>query len=211
MEKIKDGIIDKVEYDKSHVKILWILKEGNVAEGDENKQRDICEEFRLDLHKANALSIPTFRKMIYATYGILYPNVAWHKVPFANEEAYEVVKQIAYININKNPAGSTSNYIDIKKAYNDNKVELLDQISKINPNVIVFGNTLYYFDFEDLGKIGWTIDERKYADEKTKYTAFYEISSSKLCINAYHPAYTKISNEVYWDEIRKAYSIWKNN
>ncbi len=71
MEIINDGIIDKVEYDKSLVKILWILKEGNVAETDMNKQRDICEEFRSNSHKKNALSIPTFRKMIYATYGIL--------------------------------------------------------------------------------------------------------------------------------------------
>jgi hypothetical protein len=101
MKEIKDGIIDKVEYDKSSVKILWILKEGNVAEGDINKQRDICEEFRSDSHKKNALAIPTFRKMIYATYGILNPDVKWQDVPFANEEAYDVVKQIAYININK--------------------------------------------------------------------------------------------------------------
>jgi hypothetical protein len=209
MGKILDGIIDEDKYKKSPIKILWVLKEGNVAEGDKNKQRDIREEFREDGHKKNALSIPTFRKMIYATYGILHSDKDWSDVPFANEEAYEVVKQIAYININKYPAAATSNYNDIKKAYNDNKLELLKQISRIDPDVIVFGNTLYYFDFEDLGEIGWTITDRKYADEKTKYTAFYEISSSKLCINAYHPAYTKISNEVYWDEIRKAYRIWK--
>lgn len=213
MELIKDGIIDNEEYKKSSVKVLWILKEGNVAEGDENKQRDLCEEFRLNLHKNNALSIPTFRKMIYATYGILYPDLEWHNVPFANEDAYEVVKKIAYININKSPAGSTSNYKDIKKAYDDNKEELIKQISEINPEVIVFGNTLYYFDFKDLDKIGWTISNsaRKYADEETKHTAFYKISSSKLCINAYHPAYPKIADKVYWDEIRKAYLFWKSN
>lgn len=213
MKEIKDGIIDKVEYDKSAVKILWILKEGNVVEGDINKQRDICEEFRSDSHKMNALSIPTFRKMIYATFGILNPDVEWQDVPLANEEAYEVVKQIAYININKYPAGSTSKPQDIKKAYDDNKEDLINQIVEINPDVIVFGNTLIYFENEDLDRIGWTISNsvKKYADEATYNTVFYEVSPDKLCINAYHPAYPKIADKVYWDEIRKAFRIWKSN
>lgn len=213
MNKIIDGRVDSVKYDKSPLKILWILKEANVAEEDKNKQIDVCEGFRSDWHIKNALSIPTFRKLIYATYGILNPSVEWQDVPFANKEAYEVVKQIAYININKYPASSSSNDVDMKKAYDDNKVELLSQINELNPNVIVFGNTLKYFEYEDLDKIGWTISktEKKYADDATYNTAFYEISSDKLCINAYHPSYPKISDKVYWSEIKKAFSNWKSN
>ena len=213
MIKIIDGKIDENQYNNSLCKILWILKEANVSQEDKDKEIDVCAGFREDWHMKNALSVPTFRKMIYATYGILNPSVEWQNVPFANEEAYEVVKKIAYININKYPASSLSNDVDIKKAYDDNKEELIKQIADLNPNIIIFGNTLKYFEFEDLDKIGWSISntEKKYVDDSTHNTAFYEVSSDKLCINAYHPSYPKIADKVYWDEMRKAFTIWKAN
>jgi len=95
-------------------KILWILKEANVSQDDKEKEIDICEGFREDWHIKNALSLPTFRKMIYATYGIIKPSVEWQDVPFANKETYNVIKQIAYININKYPANSSSKIIGMK-------------------------------------------------------------------------------------------------
>jgi hypothetical protein len=214
MNKIIDGKIDETQYDNSTLKVLWILKEANVSPEDKEKEEiDLCAAFRENWHIKNSLSIPTFRKIIYATYGIFYPEVEWKNVPYANEEAYEVVKKIAYININKYPADSSSNDWKIKEAYNQNRVELLKQIKNLKPNIIIFGNTLKYFEYDDLAKIGWQISEteKKYANEKTTNTAFYMISSDKLCINAYHPSYPKITDKIYWNEIRNAFSIWKLN
>jgi hypothetical protein len=212
MKKIMDGKIDENQYDNALCKILWILKEANVSQEVKEKEIDICKGFREDWHIKNALSVPTFRKLIYATYGILNPSVEWQDVPFANKEAYNVIKQIAYININKYPANSNSNDVYLKKVYDDNKIELLQQINELNPNVIVFGNTFKHFEFEDLDKIGCTISktEKKYADDTTHNTAYYKISSDKLCINAYHPSYPSIADKVYWNEIRKAFSDWKS-
>jgi hypothetical protein len=213
MKKIIDGKINYIEYDKASCKILWILKEANISAEDKEKEIDVCEGFRNDWHKKNALSVPTFRKMIYATYGILNPTVEWKNVPYANQEAYEVVKQIAYININKLPANASSNDWEIKKAYDEGKDELLKQISDLNPNVIIFGNTLKYFENDDLTKINWDISntEKKYADKNTGNTAFYIVSSDKLCINAYHPSYPKINDTTYWSEIRDAFVYWMSN
>ena len=190
MKEIIDGKINDIEYDSTSCKILWILKEANISTEDKEKEIDVCEGFRNDWHKKNALSVPTFRKMIYATYGILNPTVEWENIPYANQEAYEVVKQIAYININKLPASSSSNDWEIKKAYNEGKDKLLMQIENLQPNIIIFGNTLKYFETEDLAKIGWDIKntEKKYAEIETKNTAFYIISDDKLFNNASHPS-----------------------
>lgn len=212
MKKIVDGIVNKERYAQAKPKIVWILKEGNVDPKDVNDERNICAEFDEDGHKENALAIPTFRKMIYATYGIFNPTTEWKEVPYANAEAYDVVKDIAYININKYPAGSQSNWNDIKQAYNENKEELIQQIASINPDIIIFGNTLQYFETEDLAKIGWNIsDDKKQYVGDTHNTAFYIVSSSKLCIHAYHPAYPKISDKIYWEEIKKAFEIWEKS
>jgi hypothetical protein len=212
MEKIKDGIVDTSKYGINGMpKIMWVLKEGNVSEEDKEISIDLCEGLRTDWHKKNALAIPTFRKMIYATYCILNPDTDWSDVPYANAEAYEAIKYIAYININKYPAGSVSNYNDIQKAYDDNKEELLNQIFECNPNIIIFGNTLQYFKVEDMKRIGFDISNsiKKYADDSTKNTSFFIASSDKLCVHAYHPSYPKLSNKIYSLEIKTAVQKWK--
>ena len=168
MKEIIDGKINDIEYDNASCKILWILKEANISAEDKEKEIDVCEGFRNDWHKKNALSVPTFRKMIYATYGILNPTVEWENVPYANQEAYEVVQQIAYININKLPADSSSNDWEIKKAYDEGKDKLLKQIESLQPNIIIFGNTLKYFETEDLAKIGWGIKNTEKNTPKLK-------------------------------------------
>jgi hypothetical protein len=57
-------------HSEGNVKILWILKEANVSPEDIDKVRNLCEEFREGGHQKNALSVPTFRKMIYTSYWI---------------------------------------------------------------------------------------------------------------------------------------------
>ncbi len=212
MKKIKDGIVDINRYYSSPIKIMWILKEGNVSPDDYDKDRDLCAELSSDWHKPNALAIPTFRKMIYATYGILYPDVEWADVPYANAEAYDVIKQIAYININKYPGGSFSENKSIKSAYDQNKYELLNQISDCSPNVLIFGNTLQYFDALDLKSIGYDISSvpKKHVDPSKagKTTTYYSISKVRLCIHAFHPSYVAINDKIYWHEIKTAYQNW---
>lgn len=205
MTNIKDGIIDSEKYEAASVKILVVLKEANVAPEDANKEIDMTAGFREDWHKKNALSVPTFRKLIYATYGILNPDVEWSDVPYANDEAYEAIKQIAYININKKPAGAVSNYSDIKASYMENRDVLVQQIKEIDPDIILFGNTLQYFEYKDLQKAGWDYEhlEKRYVSD-TQNTVYYQLPQNKLIINAYHPSYTRVGDKLYWEEIKVA-------
>jgi hypothetical protein len=213
MCKIKDGIVDIEKYQNARYKILWILKEGNVDESDKNEERDICSEFRSDQHKVNACAIPTFRKLIYATYGILYPDVEWLEIPTADKDSYEVIKQIAYININKFPGGAVSSDDVIFETYKNGRDDLLKQIVEINPNIIIFGGTAKYFPEEDLKSIGWDASKESEFVVKsigtTQEIICYSDSSEKLCICAKHPSYFRISDNNYYLGIRNSVIEWE--
>jgi len=76
MKSIKDGVVNtEIFNSEGNTKILWILKEGNVSSEDYDKQRDICEELREGAHMPNALSIPTFKRIIYTSYWLLHCKV----------------------------------------------------------------------------------------------------------------------------------------
>lgn len=214
---IKDGIVSSCCFKKARFRILWILKEGNVDKKDREKERNICHEFLLDQHKENAREIPTFRKIIYSTYGILYPTKSWLSIPFANEEAYEVIKEIAYININKEPGESESNEDFIRQTYQENKVDLLNQIKDINPQIIIFGGTEQFFSEEDLESIEWpsnVLDRfEANADDSSYNVTCYsrtkdEKYKDKLLICPAHPAYFKVSDRDYCTSIHNAVREW---
>jgi len=166
-----------------------------------------------DQHKENACAIPTFRKIIYSTYGIFNPEMDWRDIPLANKSSYEVIKSVAYININKFPGDSVSSDFYIQSAYNKNKKELLDQITDINPDIIIFGGTSQYFPEEDLLSIGWEASQKNRMiirdPESNHKMTCYVPSKDKLIICAYHPAYFRISDFNYYSIIREAVTTWK--
>ncbi|HBR11872.1 MAG TPA: hypothetical protein DD740_06645 [Chryseobacterium sp.] len=205
MEKIIDGIINPIEYyKKDNIKILWILKEGNVDINDYNKKRNICEEFKNGEHIKNARSIATFRKIIYASYWIFNREMNWDEIPCSNDlECYNIVNNIAYININKYPAGNKSYDSELYKIYEKEKKDLLNQIENINPEVIIFGNTFKFFK-KDLHIINWDIQntEQKFSEENN----YYIVKNKGLIISAYHPAYPRLNNFKYSNEIKEIYT-----
>lgn len=207
MKPIKDGVVNTGIFNsEGNTKILWILKEGNVSPEDYDKQRDICEELREGAHMQNALSIPTFKRIIYTSYWILHPEKEWSSIPFANEEeCYSAVNHIAYININKNPAAAVSNDGFLYDSFSENKEVLLAQIQEINPEVIIFGNTLKFFG-DTLSGIGWNIDNKITLDENTD---MYVTENKGLIINSFHPAYFKVSDKNYSEGIKNAYLKYK--
>lgn len=205
---IRDGIINYEKYNNSPVKILLILKEGNVDENDKQKNRDLRNEIFEDGHLENALNIPTFRKIIYSVYQIYHPETEWSEIPFANEnEAYDVLKSIAYININKLPGSNISSDEEIETIFIKNKDALLEQIQLINPEVIICGNTLKYMR-DALMEIGWntTIENKEFIDDNTDA---YITKGKGVIINAWHPAYWKISDKNYTKGIFDAYKFYQ--
>ncbi len=209
MQEIKDGIINNELYKNSFPKVLWILKEGNVSEKDKNMKRDICDEINNGQHISNALSIPTFRKMIYATYSIFKPDIDWADIPLANNRAtYDIFRQVGYINVNKLPGNATSVYQIMKHAYLKYEKLLINQIIEMNPNIIILGGTLKFFTYEACEEIGFDIRKVEKQISLNGTASYYKISKDKLLINAFHPAYFRVSDKEYIEGIRSAVENW---
>lgn len=95
--------------------------------------------------------VPTLKRIIYTTYGILR-DCEWSEIPDANnEKSFDPLQEIAIINIKKVPGDGRSDYDEMQQAYYDNQELLKKQIETYNPNVVIFGNTLQYFFKSDFG------------------------------------------------------------
>ena len=174
-----DGIIDIEKYLNAKHRILWVLKEAN-SEGVSWSYLDKFKDKEW-LYKCGK-SIPTIKRVIYTTYGILN-DCQWCEIPDADvETAFYHLQGIALINIKKVPGGSVSEYGEIQKAYNENQELLRQQINTYNPTIIIFGNTLQFFcesDFDGLETANKQTTE--YGNE------FYD-TGEKLYIHTWHPA-----------------------
>ncbi|MFV0419739.1 MAG: hypothetical protein ACK5KT_13540 [Dysgonomonas sp.] len=206
---ILDGIINIEKYSSQKYKILWILKESNDLDANGKgggwSLTEAINSLKDWESQINTGKI-TFRRIIYASYGLLNNFVLWNDMPSVNDDpnVFETIKKIAYINVKKVPGGTTANQNVIKKAYSDNKDLLLKQIELYNPDIIIGGNTLHYF-FDDLP----IPMDKKISDGKTAYYP----SKNRLYIDAYHPAVREntISEEDYCNGIILAGKDWIEN
>ncbi|MCT4697888.1 hypothetical protein [Tenacibaculum haliotis] len=208
---IVDGIINTDKYAKAHTRILWVLKEPNSSDIGWTYQSYLSIE---DIEKKigtkeNTVSYELFRRMFYISYGLL-SEMDYDNLPVAEKlEVYGVGEEIAYINIKKTGGEGESKDSEIKQAYQENEALLLKQIAVYNPNIIIFGGTLKFFDYEKLKEIGWDLKERKIVDENTNNTHYYPISKEKLVIYPYHPSYFIKTRAVYCSEIINAGKFWR--
>ena len=194
-----DGIIDIEKYLNAKYRILWILKEAN-SESDTwsypEKFKDIEWLYRC------GKSVPTLKRMIYTTYGILR-DCRWSEIPDASDDkSFEPLQEIAVINIKKIPGGSASNPQTIKNAYCENRELLKLQIETYKPNVVIFGNTLDFFnksDFEGLENAEKQI---------TEYGNHYYDTNEKLYIHTWHPA-IRVADEDYVMDIVNIVKNWR--
>lgn len=174
-----DGIINPEKYLKAKYRILWLLKEPVGG-----SSWSYLEEFnnKTDWFRKYSLANPTLRRIIYTSYAILKGN-QWSDIPYANEEeGLDIIQEIAFINIKKSPGDSISEYNTIQEHYYKNKELLKQQIDLCNADIIIFGNTLQYFD-KDLFN-GLTQAEK----QQTNWGNVFFDTGKKLYIHTWHPA-----------------------
>ncbi|PKH50720.1 hypothetical protein CXF68_08455 [Tenacibaculum sp. Bg11-29] len=181
---VYDGIVDTEEYYSNSPKILWILKEVNCP-GDSNW--DMRDALANNIKNKNGKGIKsgwanTFNPIVYATYGILN-NISWENMEsvYSDQSIIDVLRKVAYINVKKEPGGSSSNPSEIKSYYNKNKAASHEQIKLINPDIIIFGNTLNFFD-EDF----FDLFEKLEKKENDSSLEVYE-GEKHILLNTYHP------------------------
>lgn len=209
---IVDGIINCEKYANAKTKILWVLKEANSTKSWDYQHYLSIENIEDKKGKKDdILNYEIFRRILYASYGLIN-EIEYSCIPLAEKKSvYQIGEEIAYINIKKTGGDSESIEGQISNAYKINEELLLKQIKEYEPNILIFGNTLKYFDLDELKKIGWDLSEnnKQIEDNNTNNTHFYPISKDKLCINAYHPSYWVVGREIYCSEIINAGLKWR--
>lgn len=194
LKPIYDGIISEKDYANAKFKILWILKEpydNYNGDGGWDTRNDILLKMGSDQCYSK---IKTWKTIAYISYGIL--NGKQYNDITKDSLVYDALKSIAYINVSKYPAETTSPNRDkfFQQIYKEKKEVLLKQIETYNPDIIIAGNVFYLF-INDL-EISW--DEGKAIPEMGKS---YFIKNNKLFIDAYHPANTSLDEKTYCDAI----------
>lgn len=192
-EPITDGVVDVSRYAVSSPKMLWILKEpweireNNEALGGWSLTQELLAKGRVDNKGA-------FAPMAYVTYSVFNNYLPWSEIPYVSKDAKvrESLLSIAYINVKKFPGKKRSYNPEIAEYYGKYKGVLLNQITGINPEIIIGGSTLHLF-FSDLGL------------QKTMFrsagSASFCIHDGRLYIAAYHPSQRTIGKAKYVDDI----------
>ncbi len=196
---IFDGIINEIDYKNANVKLLWVLKDANSNGEDESYDlrlaiNDLKTESGIRKGWAN-----TFANIVYVTNGILNNNT-WEEVPYYYDDPsfVDALKKIAYINVKKTGGGSQSIKNELQDYYNFSKDLLFNQINEFNPDVIIFGNTYFFFK-NDLG-----------LNEMVSFGTCEAIKDAKrIYINANHPN-ARISQEKYFNDVLEAYNHFKD-
>lgn len=194
-EPITDGVVDFESYLASTPKILWILKEPYDEIVDANPSGGGFSITRDALAIGKFGNKPPFAPMAYVAYAVFNNFRKWADILDVTDdpEVKAAIKRIAYINVNKVPALSTSGGTDLASLFRRNRRLLLKQINGMQPDVIIGGSTLYLF-FEDFG-----LKREEFTDNGSVGFCRKE---GRLYIEAHHPSQRNtVKRDVYVDDI----------
>lgn len=196
---VLDGIIDETHYWKSAYRVLWVLLEPHIDEDAEEwdsreKMRESPEVYA---------SIPTWRTVCIAMKMI--QNGTPPQQVIADENWQDQILKLAYININKLPAETTSsNYHSrMRTAYEKHKDVLLKQIKTYNPQIVIFSGTQYLF-YNDLHLSPLV------KGDFPGMNGDYHLDEERLYIDIhYHPNAPVNKLDYFYRPIQKAVSHWE--
>lgn len=196
-QPIYDGIADIHGYVTSKPKIMFVLKEA-WGEKDEDSDKIKGGGYEIwECWKQKKFNTPTWLPLIYILYGIHKERerVEYRDMPKADLNMVDLLKQSAYININKMPGDNVSG--NMRAEYALWRDIILEQIEAYNPDIIFFGRT---FDVmkKDLALVGSEPIGKTPTEE---IAHIYKDRKGRLLLNAMHPAQRHISWDFYVDEI----------
>ena len=187
IDAITDGVADCKAYLESSPRVAWVLKEpyddkdpdtGNPKGGGWSIPHD-C------FLKETKWSVLSWQRVIYIMYG-LKNNCHYADMPYVRDcpEMGNVMKSIAWLNLNKMPAGTTSSYSFAESYQRYWKEVLLKQINLYNPQIIVFGNTFSSCWRDFIPECQKPID--RIPKEGKCFIEVYR-TENRILLDAYHP------------------------
>lgn len=204
IEPIYDGVCDPKKYSESTVKIMWVLKEpyddvdnsGNPMGGGWNIYEKWTQEDKIEEVSSNR----TWHPVMYVLRSI-FEDRKWDDLSWIRDERDEYVEALrncAYININKMPAGKVSG--DLTEQFAIWCDEINAQILAYQPDVIIFGNTMCYF-YDQCYMRKPDLKECEGISGATDVFLTQIGENPTLLINAYHPNQRTITRQEYVDSI----------
>ena len=205
-DAIYDGVADIESYLKSSPKVAWLLKEpwddfenGNPSGGGWSIPRDCF------MKEDQEWKVRTWQRAIYVMYGLKY-NLHYSEMDYIRDdpEMGKVLREVAWINLSKMPAFSTSSIKQITNQYqNIWRPIVLNQLDLYAPDVIVFGNTLQCCREDFLSKNDVPIKTIEH--NGVCFINIYKRNSTVL-LDAFHPAFITVgagkgSVEFYVDSL----------
>jgi len=136
---IRDGIIDPVRWDRTDLKVMFLLKEAY----DKRKRPEGFDLREIVREKWKKPKNKTWRSLSAWAYICHHAKDAKSLLSkIFSEQQFEVLRSCAIVNLKKSRGVSESKMDDIIEHTLRDKQRLLDQIALINPKIIVCGGTM---------------------------------------------------------------------
>jgi len=197
-----DGITDVERYVmngmKDKYKICWVLKEPYDEKDGYGGGFDLRKLHKKYTKIKTHYFGPTWETIGKVSYSILNKFISHKNVMELGRNTYmQSLLDISFINISKMPSktGPVAKNKDLCKYYELWRPILNWQLSKYDPNIIIFGNTCDYF-WDDLELNKGIYRKNKDGD--------YVLKDGKKYIFVYHPGQRTISGERYFNGIINA-------
>lgn len=202
LEPIPDGVFNIEGYCQSSPRIMWILKQPYDDFKDGKPSGGGWEVYGA-FNNDDAYKNTTWQPIVYTLFGIRnHKFYGDSDVPYIHDDKtmVDLMKDIAYINVDKMPGLKTTSDVELAEAYEQWKGIIEEQIRLYDPQVICFANTMWLF------KKDWDIDEHTEHESislgNDKHMLVYH-KDDRLCLDTYHPAQRVVARENYVDAIIK--------
>ncbi len=130
----RDGIVEEGVYWRQPQRIVYLLKEVNVTEGEDPWD---LPSFLLEAKRG-----PTWNMIAYWTFGLLNGLPQWVDVPQANEDfRRQWLRRIAVVNLNKAGGSASCDHQRLRDIAARDADLLREQLALLDPSVVVCGGT----------------------------------------------------------------------
>lgn len=192
--RVRDGIVHPDVYrdeTRTPLRLLWILKEFNDSDQTWTELVGCLAGFAKSGIPRPWMS--TFRKVARTSYGLLHPEDDWNRWAGDRLTYASALAHIAVINVKKQAGGRRADWKELKRAFSADEAKLRSQIAEIRPTVILCGGTLWLFE-------SW------FESSSVGYPPRFGAARlhGALWVNAYHPAYTHVTDLDYYHRISEA-------
>lgn len=191
---VDDGIVDEQEWNKSPIKVIYLLKEVNGGD-KEWDERDYLKRYNTAPQYIKTHS-PSIDALLRWQYGITKgSNYTWSEVENALEQVdiqNQLLSQFALVNVKKTAGGSVVDWSKFDPYFNNvrNREFLKKQLAIYNADLVICGGTAWHL----CEVMGWDYNDWK----ETKRGVRYYKMGQTVYLDFCHPNIRAPRNIVYY-------------